>query len=261
MTMTPTRLRRCAAWAVLSPLLDEDALIEALWLQQQQMRGDAVSDIIRFVDQIADRHLFDAATRRKLYESYHHAMRRPADELPMDPWPLMQASAPESASRASAGPHIPATTPPPTAPFIAFAPPAAPTPAAAATPPESLPPETDADPASVVFAGLCAAMIHEVEARHRNSVTDLRDALFEQIERSRTARPLKSRLQAAWDAGTRSAWQIEAPEKTLADIVGQLYVALCESLGPVHADVILTTAVKRASQLPQASRFSPHRLI
>ncbi len=251
MALPPSSLRRCAAWATLSPLLDEDALIAALWLQQEQMRGDSVSDIIRFIDQVADRHLLDAATRRKLYESYHQAMRRPQDELPMDPWPLMQAAAPEPARAPRTPSPVPQTASVPVAATATITSPPA-------TPPQTEPP---APAATVVFASLCTGVIHEVEAQHRAALQDLHDALFEQLDRSRLAQALKPQLEAAWKDGTRPAWQIQADEKTLAEVVSLLYVALCESLGPVHADTLLTNAVKRASQLPQASTFSPRRLI
>lgn len=257
MALPPSSLRRCAAWATLSPVLDEEAVIAALWLQQEHMRGDSVSDIIRFIDQIADRHLLDAATRRKLYEAYHQALRRPQDELPMDPWPLMQAATPEPSPAArQAPPPEPRDEPPPRrveAPQAGTPP-----------PPEAhqaSPSAPEAAPATVVFASLCTGMIHEVQALHRAALPDLHDALFEQLERSRLAHSLKPQLAAAWKDGTRPAWQLQADEKTLAEVVSLLYVALCESLGPVHADTILTSAVKRATQLPQASEFSPRRLI
>ena len=82
--------RRRAAYAVLSPLLEEDALLDALRMQHQSMRGDSVSDIIGYIDQVAARHNIDAASRKKLYEAYYKALKLPESELPMDPWPLMQ---------------------------------------------------------------------------------------------------------------------------------------------------------------------------
>ena len=50
-SLTPS-LRRRAVYAVLSPVLDEEALIAALWLQQNELRGDSVTDIIRFIDKV-----------------------------------------------------------------------------------------------------------------------------------------------------------------------------------------------------------------
>jgi hypothetical protein len=43
--------------------------------------------------------------------------------------------------------------------------------------------------------------------------------------------------------------------------VNLLYVALCEALGPVAADQVLTRAVKRAEQGPAARLFSPRKLM
>jgi len=69
-------LRRRAAWAVLAPVMDENSLIEALWLQHDSMRGESVSDIIGYVDAVATRHMLDAATRKRLYSAYFEALRQ-----------------------------------------------------------------------------------------------------------------------------------------------------------------------------------------
>ena len=89
--------RRRAAWAVLEPVLDEDALIDALWLQHDSMRGESVSDIIGFVDAVCERHLLDVATRKRLYSSFFSALKQAEDTLPMDPWPLMLQARPADA--------------------------------------------------------------------------------------------------------------------------------------------------------------------
>ncbi|EIM31285.1 hypothetical protein LepocDRAFT_00000120 [Leptothrix ochracea L12] len=63
-------LRRRAAVAVFSNVLDETALLDALWLQHESMRGESVSDVIAFVDAIGAKHQLDAATRKRLYGSF-----------------------------------------------------------------------------------------------------------------------------------------------------------------------------------------------
>ncbi|MBL8328002.1 MAG: hypothetical protein JNJ71_04055 [Rubrivivax sp.] len=98
--------RRRAAWAVLAPLLDEDSLIEILWLQHDSMRGESVSDIIAFIDAVAARHLLDAAQRKRLYSSFFDALRQPEATLPMDPWPLMLQTRPSAGGLAAAAPRV-----------------------------------------------------------------------------------------------------------------------------------------------------------
>jgi hypothetical protein len=103
--------RRRAAWAVLSPLLDEDALIDALWVQHDSMRGESVSDIIAYVDAISAQHMLDEATRKRLYSAYFDALRQAEDTLPMDPWPLMLQVRPSAAGPASGLGELPRAMP------------------------------------------------------------------------------------------------------------------------------------------------------
>ncbi|RZS56794.1 hypothetical protein [Sphaerotilus mobilis] len=104
MALDPQAQRRRAAVAVLSAVLDENALMQALWQLQDSMRGDAVSDIIRSVDALARQHMLDAATCRRLYNDFYKALREPEERLPIDPWPAMQATRPASASAPVAAP-------------------------------------------------------------------------------------------------------------------------------------------------------------
>ena len=94
--------RRRAAVAVFSDLLEEAALTEALWLQHESMRGENVSDIIAFVDAVAQRNLLDSASVKRLYNGFYKALRENPDRLPLDPWPSMQAA--RAAIRPSAPP-------------------------------------------------------------------------------------------------------------------------------------------------------------
>ena len=90
-------IRRRAAASVLGKWLDEAALMEALWLQHETMRGDTVADIIAFIDNVARRTLLDAAVVKRLYNEFYKALREREDRLPPDPWPTMQATPPARA--------------------------------------------------------------------------------------------------------------------------------------------------------------------
>lgn len=83
--------RRCAALAVFEPLLGESELMEALWLCEDRMGGESVTDILRYVDLVGEQHGIDTAVRKRLYGALHTALRRSADDLPLDPWPVMAA--------------------------------------------------------------------------------------------------------------------------------------------------------------------------
>jgi hypothetical protein len=249
--------RRRAAYAVLSPLLDEDALLDALRLQHQSMRGDSVSDIIGYIDQVAARHHIDSASRKKLYEAYYKALKQPESELPMDPWPLMQIGTPAA----------PAATPaaaPPTA--SATAPVAVTTPVAAAM--QSVSPTLPAAPVAppptpdrAVCAELLRSAMAEVQRFHGAAMSDLRSSALEQIDQGRLSQPVRKQVREAWAQPTQATWVVDGTPAELSQLVHQFYVALCEALGPIDADQVLTRAVRAAEQIPAARQFSPRKLV
>lgn len=249
--------RRRAAYAVLSPLLEEDALLDALRMQHQSMRGDSVSDIIGYIDQVAARHNIDAASRKKLYEAYYKALKQPESELPMDPWPLMQIGTPAE----------PVAKPPAAAPApAAAAPVAATTPVAAAmqAAAPSLPAAQNAPPPSpdrAVCAELLRSAIAEVQRFHGAAMSDLRSSALEQIDQGRLSQPVRKQARDAWAQPLQATWVVDGTPAELSQLVHQFYVALCEALGPIDADQVLTRAVRAAEQIPAARQFSPRKLI
>ncbi len=253
MAATPAERRRRAACAVLEPVLSEDALLDALWHQHDHMRSDAVSDIIRFIDQVAERHLLDAPTRKRLYDGYFKAMQRPEDELPMDPWPLMQtARAPQ---KVSAPP--PSPIPPPRAAIPAPVPAGVqPSPTGRAPAPPDLP------PASIVFGLLWGTVLNTVHTLHQRDFADLCVAVQDELKSARVPAGVMAVMAAGWTGDPlQQQWTPAAKETELADMVHRLYVALCETLGPVAADQVLTHAVRTVERKPEASGFSPRKLL
>ncbi len=291
MAGTNNPLRRRAAWAVLAPVLDEDALIDALWLQHDNMRGESVSDIIAFVDAVSARHMLDVATRKRLYSAYFDALRQPDDNLPIDPWPLMLQTRP-SAAPVAPMPRMAQPMPPMAPPVVvqqgmqpmmspvgyaSYAPggpvpsmapqqPAQPA-AAPAPPPAPAAPEPAAAPAAsspsqAIFGALVSALMTGVRQFHPDAMGDLLIDCRARLDHARLSPGLR---QAARDAlvtaGGAQAWYLEASEGDLSTLVHEFYVALCESLGPVDADHVLMQAVRHAEQLPQAREFSPSRFL
>jgi len=275
--------RRRAALAVLDGLLDEADLIDALWLSQSALGGDSVSDIIRFIDLLAERHGIEPATCKRLYQALHGALRRGDAELPLDPWPLMAAARP--AAIPAAPPWQPPMPPKPPAPSPPAPPlPASPVPEAGALPgaaavpgpglasasPAARPPEADSPAEQAVFAELVAAVSALLAQLHPTRHADWREACRDQLLRGRRLPPdLQQALVIALDslqpdadpALLRQAWRLGLPPAGLAEHLTLVYVALCEALGPVHADQVLTQAVRQAEQHPAARLFSPRRLL
>jgi hypothetical protein len=241
MSIQALSLRRRAAYAVLSPLLEENALIDALRLQHQSMRGDSVSDIIGYIDQVAARHHIDAASRKKLYEAYYKALKRPEGELPMDPWPLMQIDT--------------APVAPPVVSAAALEPVSAAMQAAA---PALI---AAASPDRAVCAELLRTALAEVQRFHASALSDLHHGVLEQLDQGGLSQAVRKQVREAWAQPRQAAWVIEGSPQELSLVVHQFYVAMCEALGPVDADQVLTRAVRAADQMPQARQFSPRKLI
>lgn len=241
--------RRRAAYAVLSPLLEEDALLDALRMQHQSMRGDSVSDIIGYIDQVAARHNIDAASRKKLYEAYYKALKLPESELPMDPWPLMQiGTTPAPAPAPVAPPAVPTASLEPVAAAMQSA-----APAPIAAPPTS--------PERAVCAELLRSALADVQRSHASTLSDLRSGALEQVDQGRLSQPVRKQVRDAWAQPLQATWVLEGTPQELSQVVHQFYVAMCEALGPVDADQVLTRAVRAADQIPQARQFSPRKLI
>ncbi|MEY2873773.1 MAG: hypothetical protein RLZZ373_1144 [Pseudomonadota bacterium] len=244
--------RRRAAYAVLSPLLEEDALLDALRMQHQSMRGDSVSDIIGYIDQVAARHHIDAASRKKLYEAYFKALKQPESELPMDPWPLMQIGTPPAPTPAPVAP--PAVSPAALQPVAAAMQAASPgAPAAPVAPPTS--------PDRAVCAELLRSALADVQRFHAGTLSDLRSSALEQLDQGRLSQPVRKQVRDAWGQPMQATWVIDGTPAELSQLVHQFYVALCEALGPIDADQVLTRAVRTAEQIPAARQFSPRKLI
>ncbi|MEX8518598.1 MAG: hypothetical protein AB3X44_08810 [Leptothrix sp. (in: b-proteobacteria)] len=254
-------LRRRAALAALRPVLDDNALIEALWDLQENMRGDGVSDVISYIDGVSNRHMLDARTTKRLYEIIFRSLKTPDGDLPDDPWPAMQASravrsAPAVSPQFTFNPTpvpppqvaAPATVPaPPPAASIAVAP--------ASAPVRQLPPE------QAVFSGLIRAILAEVQQFHSSVIEDFRTDSLKELGKLRVSGQAKHDFKQAWLRPLQDEWQISATATELAELMHLIYIGLCESIGPVEADQVLARALRSTERLPEARSFSPKRFL
>lgn len=260
--------RRRAARAALVPVLGEAALpdVLALLTAQAGTQEDGIGAVIAFIDAVAARHLLDAGTRKRLYTAYHEALARPDAELPADPAPEtdLRRSAWDAEAVRGMAPPMPA---PPTAAAPATTPPvASPSPAA---PPAPEPPARSREEAAAseppaetqVFAALMRAALQAAQQSHPAALEELRDSATAMLPRLRGGPRLREQLRSAWSQAGQADWLILGSAASLAEIVEQFYVALCETLGPVEADRLLTEAVREAGRVEAAKRFSPRRLV
>lgn len=198
---------------------------------------------------------------------YFEALKRPQAELPLDPWPALQAGATPWAP--APPPLAPVAAPPPPAPAASAPLVASVLPASAAAPqaeagtavPAPTPPEAPAE--QQVFAALVTALQEGVRQAHGRDWDEFRQRALALLPQLRSTPAVREVARLAWSNNEPSAtrWQIAAPEATLAELVNLTYVALCEALGPIDADRILTEAVREAQRIPAARRYSPRRLV
>ncbi|MEY4754193.1 MAG: hypothetical protein RJA44_1868 [Pseudomonadota bacterium] len=271
MAQDPQSLRRRAALAALRPLLDDAALIDALWELQETMRGDGVSDVIGYADSVAKRHLLDPRTTKRLYEELYRALRNPGDNLPDDPLPAMQAArAVQSASALPAVGYGRAAPPPPAPPARPQPQPAPPVPTApvqpAAAPAVAAPALANsaianAPPEQAVFSGLIRSLLDEMQQFHQGSIDDLRSDALKDLARARLSTVVKQQYKDAWEQPLQHSWLIQGNAQELSALTHMVYVGLCETLGPVDADQVLGRAVRSTERLPQARQFPPKRLL
>lgn len=300
MAHDPAAQRRRAVVGALSSVLDEASLMQALWLAQETLRGEQVSDIIRYIDAVASRNMIDAASCRRLYNELYKLMREPEDRLPLDPWPAMQASrapapahAPAYAPRAMPAPP-PAQWPPPPmaapAPFYPAAPvppgypapamgqpgyappgypapvpmyaeaPAAPVMAAPVAPPAPTPAPIAIEP-PVIFGAVMREVVREVFSYHREALEEVQRDALRALDRSRATPALQQRFRDALARARQDDWQLQGSHGDLAELSRVMFVALTEAFGRVGADQILQRALTQAEGLPEARQFSPKRLL
>lgn len=250
--------RRRAAVSVFSDLLDEAALTEALWLQHETMRGENVSDIIAFVDAVAQRNLLDVASVKRLYNSFYKALRESSDRLPLDPWPAMQAA--RAAARPPAPP--PPQAPVPVAAVAVVAPVINPVAAAlaaaqAASPVQSQVPEEP----PVVFGALMRAIVDEVYRHHREALDEVRKDALQRLEESMAAPAVRQQFRAGWSRALQHDWQLPGTHADLAELTRVVYLALGDAFGRAGADHVLKRGLDAAEAVPEAAVFSPRRLL
>ena len=248
--------RRRAAVAVFSDLLEEAALTEALWLQHESMRGENVSDIIAFVDAVAQRNLLDSASVKRLYNGFYKALRENPDRLPLDPWPSMQAA--RAAIRPSAPPPPPvaATVAPASAPVInpvavALAAAQAAAPVQAQVPQE--PP--------VIFGALMRAIVAEVFQHHREALDEVRKDALQRLDASMAAPALRQQFRSGWSRALQHDWQLPGTHADRAELTRVVYMALGDAFGRAGADQVLQRGLEAAEAVPEAKVFSPRRLL
>jgi hypothetical protein len=254
--LDPSTKRRCAALAVFTPVLSEDALMDTLWMLHESLKGDTARDIIAAVDRVAQRHGLDPRTCKRLYEGFYRALHLPDGELPLDPWPAMQALRSAPVAAPVARPAWPAPVAAPNLP-----PPAPPAVIVQVSVPAPAPVMPDLPAHVLVFGTLMQALLADIRQLHGAEMDDLRASAITTLDGARLSAQVRAAVRESWQQGAEASWHIDLNPKGLSELVHVLYVALCETLGPVDADQVLTRAVKQAELVPAARSYSPKQFL
>lgn len=132
--------------------------------------------------------------------------------------------------------------------------------ASAPAPMSDTPTRAQQDAAGEVFGMVIAALDGLVNNRHPDQWMPLCSALVRQLRREPVA---------GFDVGPLLRGERGAAELALSvhgevhrqALVHGYYLALCEVLGPVPADRLLSEAVRQAEQSPAAAHYAPRRLL
>ena len=116
------------------------------------------------------------------------------------------------------------------------------------------------DAATQVFLALVGALDDLARGRFATRWGALCAALARQLDGRPALRALTGRLLRG-DAAPAEVLATVRGESARRELVHHYYLALCEVLGPVQADRLLSDAVRAAEQQPAAASFPPRRLL
>ncbi len=194
-----------------------------------------------FIDGLMQHIGMTDAQRRSLSVALYSALGQPTQSLPPVPDSLRPTSATALAASVATAPTRSAPTPAPSSA------PARPTPNRSAS--------------AVVF-GYCAQHIID-ELRKRDGALEDFSATLRELA---ATGDLPDNLQVAVEDWIRSGFAAEQcpgqfATQGLRQCLNAMYIALCEVLGPVATDRVLSRAIHAAEELPEAVSFAPKQLL
>lgn len=276
--VSPSHYRR-AVVAALMPHLTSSALAQAVHAVTTQKPGNNISEIIAYIDHLAGQGVVDSGQSKRLYGELFRTLNQPESSLPADPLAASH-SLPGILRPTPVAPGIPAVTPamppaplrrnPPTSgvaavPVTTTAPPqtpagVAPVATSAAAPAPKVPTTPVMTPAEAVFVALVSHAHSSLQQFHHDQLAEFSSDLALVCKRDKAVHGT-SFLQAWQEESTLSHWVHGKSIPECSALLHCFYTALCETLGPVGADQLLTRAVQATGQIPAAAQFSPGKLL
>lgn len=238
--------RRQVAWVCFEPYLAQDQLIRAIQILEQSYQIDNISNLIAYVTKICSEFSIDIKDQKLLYGQFYKMMSEPL-ELLIDPLSFVFEKEINKATIATTDPKpvqlqakpIPATI--------------VPQPALTASMAEA----TNFPDHTLIFKHFVKQLI-----AYLPDTSDLLTMLNELVEDEKQMSKELADIINRWKNNLDDfAWTEGLDEKTLAGLVHQIYMGLCDVLGPIGADESFHKAIASCEQLPEARRFPPSRFL
>jgi hypothetical protein len=234
--------RRRAAAAVLGNHLEEGSLTEALWLLQKDYTSPGVSCLIAFVDAVTARFGIDQAQCKRLYADLFHLLNAVDEqELPADPWPLMNSMAAPQRQPNDSGSAT----------------------AAQKTPLRHVARQVlqTCPKAQAVFAMLLKTIHADMSDRAADEQHQFTNALDSSIEQMTLIGSARTLLRQRLRNLDRFSIPLALSLDEMSAVVHAAYIAACLAIGRADADGLLDRAVSKARKLPESHEFPPERLL
>lgn len=222
--------RRRAVFVGLSPFLDEERVVAALWLWEKEFAMGPALALHGFVSRICEQAGL-LARRQEVYRSLIHAMTRDAEELDQDPAQTMEAfrqrSMVQGFEKASYSP-------------------------AAA--------EASSVAEARVFTVVMESFLGSANEARPGAVLQVSHYIVAKLADLQLPQEAFDQLRD-WLMRHRAQLDISMSIRDRRAVLHLAYVAACEYLGPVAADQLLSRAIKAAEALPEGRRFPPRQLL
>lgn len=239
MSGTSVEHNRRAVYSALSRTFDDRMLIQQCYgLWEQYFSKSTIFRVTKFIDGLVKTVGLVNEQRRNLSIALYADLARSELDLPEVPKMLRAGTQHPAAEHATRAPINGKTT----------------LQEASAPSPKS--------PSAVVFAHLVNAMVERVGKMDASHIPELVQALRDNAAGIQDNSGVHAKLLRWADEHFDPAFSpAVVAESSMTDFVHAVYLSVCEVVGPVQADKILSAARTSAEALPEAANYSPGQLL
>jgi len=117
------------------------------------------------------------------------------------------------------------------------------------------------DARTSVFLGFIHYVAEQVHTNHRHSLNDVCAEFNDELNTSEIGEKTRDFMVSWCKKPGNRAYKHKMEINEAENLTHSLYISLCNTLGPVAADKVLTKAIHSANQMPEAREFSPNKLL